>query len=121
MQTKHNRGARRHHRSRMIKHAFDMYWNAWGESHRTYDHHYSNYEMVLLDSQAEVYQHQDEHRNDALLWCKYVADNLRTCSCYMCSWKDYEKSPKAVRESYKDLDDIAFLFTQEEGFENGGE
>ena len=121
MQTKNNRGIRRHHRARVIQHAFDMYWYAWGENYRAYEHRFSGYEKVLLENQADVFQHQDEHRAEALAWAKQTADNLKVCSCYMCSWKEHEKSIKEVREAYKDLDDIAFLFTQEEGLEAGGE
>lgn len=121
MQTKNlNRSVRRYNRTRAIQHAFDIYWNKWGRGNDTFKEvfteegfltywsakTYVDVDNPTLDTNEARFSHEDKYRQHVLGIVSQAADNLRLCSCWMCSgYKKYEKTHHMIREEMRDADD----------------
>lgn len=111
MKHQRTRDYRRSVRARAIAHAFDIYWHSWGEcddafkAYRYYDHC-----RIILDHEQARWYYEDQHRIKVLDWAKQAADNMRLCSCFLCSgYKKYEKTPQDLREAARDACDFEEL------------
>lgn len=102
--SRRGRAFRRHRRQVMVARAFDMYFYGWGYRSHWQEHRYSGYERMVG---ADKHLCQDVNRYETLQHAKQAADNMRLCSCFMCSgYKDYEKTPRRKREEAQDRDDL---------------
>lgn len=107
MENKFNRALRRHQRARSIQHAFNVRWYKWGFYENSYTFFGWRKDIVVLETEEQRRQYQDEHREDVLMTAKFIAEHLRTCSCYMCSgYKKYEISYKQKIQLAKDAFEI---------------
>jgi len=111
MQDKTSRALRRHHRARIVRHAFLLHWDKWNYREDTYAYRYYGYEKVYLESEEARRQYQDARRKEALKDAVRIADNLAHCTCQVCQgwWKDYELRPKQLKELLRDEDDYLEL------------
>lgn len=110
MKHQRTRDYRRHVRTRAVAHAFDIYWHQF--FYRDAFKPLSNrYYPVIIDNEQDRWNHEDEHRNEVFSHAKRDADNMRLCSCFMCSgYKKYEKTAYDLRELAREKDDLDELF-----------
>lgn len=121
MKQERNCGYRRHLRERSIAHAFHIYWNIWGDCDDVFKWRgWQGYEPIIIEDQQARWEIENQHRADVLNRASKNADHMRMCSCFMCSgYKKYEKSPKQLREIYRDADAAEELFENNLGFNSG--
>lgn len=58
----------------------------------------------------------EEHRNNVFAQCKRIVNNRKSCSCSMCSWKEYQED-RTIR---KQLDRMDFELFEELGLKGDG-
>jgi len=113
MKRERNRGYRRQMRERAVKHAFDVYWYYWNESNEALKSHryYYNYCRIILDHNRARWYYEDLHRDKILGWAKQNADNMCTCSCWICTryrnYKTIHERRELERENF-DIDDFLY-------------
>ncbi|MBS1722535.1 MAG: hypothetical protein JSS66_05950 [Armatimonadetes bacterium] len=101
-----DRGYRRYVKTRAIERAFDVYWNAWGWREDAFKHRgWYGYEKVILETVEERWAVEAEHKAETMLRAKATADNMCTCSCWVCT-RRYEPSPYIRREMERDACDL---------------
>ncbi len=107
-----NRGLRRALRQRAIAHAFNVYWNMYGDGPDVFDkRHWHGYEPTTIENQAERWEIENNHRDDVMRSATRVADYLKSCSCAMCTHRYGKyKTPQIKRARAKDIEDIRYYF-----------
>jgi len=85
-----DRAIRRHNRAKAVKKAFHIWWNGWGWEHDDsgitsralrFPDRAEYYQYEYLEDKEQVWNKQNEAREEAVRWAKYSADNLKSCNC----------------------------------------
>lgn len=114
MKRERNRGYRRQQRERAIQHAFDIFWYQWSEYKSSFKGRgYYNYQRIILDHNNARWYYENLHRQHIIDWAKQSADNMCTCSCYLCTAHRKYKTIHERREIERDKCDAAEIFDED--------
>ena len=106
----HHRGRanRRHFREVAIGHAFRVMF--WSQNDRN-DWARKNHMGYTTAIGVNKWLYQDICKYEVLLWAKQRADNMRLCSCFLCSgYKKYAQSRSQLREQARTIDDLLEVY-----------